>query len=176
MIRLHPAQKSDKKAIKLLMAPHIERGHILPTRIDTEVFIVASEAEDILGAVALRPLSARIAELGSLVSDQPGVGLGVRLVEAALERARRSGFELVVALTAIPQFFERLDFKASAHAPWIEARQALNWPHPHPIGEESEALAAAQAKSSECLTCPKLTSCRQVQMLHLIPKLNRCAL
>ena len=176
MIDIRPAQLRDNPALQLLLRPHIERGDILASPIDTKAFIVATRDDELVGAVAIRPLSDAIAELGSLVSEQPGVGLGARLVKAALKHATHSGFELIVALTAIPTFFERLDFTVSAHAPWIEARRALSWPHPHPIGDTDESLIAAQTKSSSCVSCARLASCRQVQVLHRLPQRRRCML
>ncbi len=173
MITVRPATPDDTAAIEALMAPEITRGTVLPRSVNTDDFLLAFEGARLVGTVALTPQSSRIIELGSLVSTVAGVGLGQRLVEAAMVWAEIKGFDVVMALTAIPGFFERAGFRGASHAPWITARRKLAMPHPLPLIPCADAVEASRAKSTTCVDCPRLHACSQTMLLRPIPARQR---
>jgi N-acetylglutamate synthase-like GNAT family acetyltransferase len=166
MITIRPAAPGDVPALKALLAPHVERGNILHRDVDWEAFQIALEGELIVGAVALTPQSKRIVELGSLVSNRPGLGLGRRLVDAAIEHAVRSNYEVVMALSGLIDFFEKLGFATAPHAPWISARRDLKMASPTPLNPDTNAIEAAETKAMTCRVCPRLTTCRQALLMR----------
>ena len=169
MIALRPAMPGDAEAIEALLAPAVSRGAILPRVVASADFIVARQGTRLVGCVALTHQSSRVIELGSLVSTLSGVGLGRRLVEAATQRAATRGYDLIMALTAIPEFFQRTGFEAASHAPWITAREQLRLPHPLPLAPAPEAVAASRAKATTCRVCPRLGACAQTLVLRAVP-------
>lgn len=166
MITIRPATPNDVAHLSDLLAPHIMRGHILPRTIHPDTFQVAIDGDLLVGAVALTPQSNRVIELGSLVSNRPGSGLGGRLVDAAIARAADSGYEVVMALSHLTSFFERLGFLPAPHAPWISARRDLKMAFPRPLNPDADAIEAADAKSATCKGCPRLGACRQTLLLR----------
>jgi len=173
MITIRPAHTGDISQLEALLAPHVDRGSILPRQVDPEAFVLALEGQVIVGAVALTPQSSRVVELGSLVSNRPGLGLGHSLVNAALERAVTSGYEVVMALSALTRFFEKSGFVNAPHAPWISARRDLSMAFPRPLNPDADAIEAAEAKATTCRTCQRLTSCRQALLLRKLPLQHR---
>lgn len=156
MLEVRPARAADRSAIEALLAPEIAAGTVLFREVDHDDFLVASEGSGILGAVALTPWSAAVAELGSLVSAAPGRGVGGALVRGVMDEARRRGHREIVALTGIPQFFERMGFTAQARTPHALARQE---PSPRLLDPGLEDAIAH--KSRCCVACPRLAACRQ---------------
>ena len=173
MIAIRQATDRDVDAIKALMAPEISQGTVLPRSIIPQDFLVAQEGSALVGTVALTAQSARVIELGTLISTRQGVGLGPKLVEAAMSEAETRGFDLVMALTSIPDFFEGVGFRVASHAPWISARQALAMPHPLPLAPTLDATLAAEAKSRACRACPLLQTCSQALLLRPIAAQRR---
>lgn len=173
MIQIRPACHGDIAAIEAMLAPHIAAGELLDKPISADHFLVATERGVIVGSVALTPITPSVVELGSLVSTRRRQGLGRRLVDHALRRAGAQGFELIMALTALPEFFKHVGFKVSAHAPWMSARRSLDLPSPIPIHRDAYALKAAEAKASACCQCPRLLTCQQVQMLYVLAQDQR---
>lgn len=169
MIAIRPATTHDVGAITALMTREIALGHVLPRTVVVQDFLVAHDGAHLVGTVSLSAQSSRVTELGALVSTLRGVGLGQRLVEAAMAEAEARGFTVVMALTAIPSFFERVGFRGSSHAPWIAARQELAMPHPLPLAPSEDALEASHAKSKACIPCPRLAQCQQVLLLRALP-------
>ncbi len=169
MIIIRPATDDDVPEIEALLAPEITRGAILERTVTSEEFLVAARGSELVGAVALTPQSGRVIELGSLVSNLCGVSLGRRLVEAAVDEASARGFEVVMALSAIPGFFEQVNFRIASHAPWIAARRQLAMPHPLPLAPSTDAIEAAHAKAISCRACGLLESCSQALLVRTIP-------
>ena len=173
MITIRPAHTGDTIHLETLLAPHIDRGTILPRQVDPGAFLLALEDGVLVGAVALTPQSARVVELGTLVSNRPGIGLGQRLVNAAVERAMDAGYEVIMALSALTRFFEKTGFVNAPHAPWISARRDLSMAFPRPLNPDADAIEAADAKAMTCRTCQRLTSCRQALLLRKLPVQHR---
>ena len=111
---LRPARAEDAPAIHALIQAHLEEGHLLPRSLDelsvrAPRFVVAVLGDRIVACAELAPLSARVAEVRSLVvhADVRHEGLGGQLVEALRRRARLDGFETLCAFTHGPGFFVR---------------------------------------------------------------------
>lgn len=154
-LRIRPARPGDRAAIEAVLAPEIAAGHVLPRLIDPAAFLVAVRGEAVVGTVALDPIEGGVVELGALVAAEKGEGVGRRLVEAALERARRGGFHTVVALTSSPGFFEAAaGFVPMPVAPWAVARENA--------APEGQAAGAIRRKALTCAGCARLAGCGQV--------------
>jgi N-acetylglutamate synthase-like GNAT family acetyltransferase len=161
-MRTRLARQSDVPAICRLIQIYADQGVLLP-RSEAEVrshlghFLVltanapagaatAALPEKLLGCVALEPYGADLAEIRSLAVE-PGahsLGLGGRLVEAALGTARRRKIARVFAVTHVATFFERHGFVATA-------RQAL----PEKIARD-------------CDGCPKARNCKLVALVAVV--------
>lgn len=115
-------------------------------------FYVARDAEgDFLGCVALHLLWADLAEVKSLAvrEDKQLRGVGLALVRACLDEARRIGLPRVFALTYKPGFFEKLGFQIA---------NVANFP---------------RKVWNECYRCPKFPSCNEIAVsLELGPAAN----
>lgn len=155
-VDIRPAVSRDVPVIEALMAPEIAAGNLLPRAVDPASFLVAVLGGEVVGAVALSPWSAEVAELGSLVSARSGLGIGAALVEAALDAAVARGHSTVVALTGIPAFFLRAGFDEVAATPWARARGCATLPVPTVLDQ------AISAKARVCGACPRLRGCGQI--------------
>src|SRR5205085_1573013 len=89
------ARGADIPALLALIEPYVQQRKLLPRTIDELTlllpsYFVADAAGKIVGCVALEIYSTKLAELRSLVvaSDYQRAGLGKRLVQAAIDRAR----------------------------------------------------------------------------------------
>lgn len=117
-VRTRPATLADVPGLQALIAPWVATGDLLPrseydlSRHIKEYHVAATPAGDVVGSVALKIYSPRLAELGALAVrvDQQGGGLGKALCEAVLSEARALGVREVFALTRKPLFFLRQGF------------------------------------------------------------------
>jgi N-acetylglutamate synthase-like GNAT family acetyltransferase len=100
----------------------------------------------IVGCVALEPYGSDLAEIRSLAVDPEirGRGLGARLVQLALAKARRQKIARVFAVTHLPEFFGRQGFAATTR-----------WALPEKIARD-------------CCTCPKAERCKLVAVVARI--------
>jgi amino-acid N-acetyltransferase len=105
-------------------------GHLLPRSLeDIEAhaprFVVAVDADEVIGCAELAPLSEEVAEVRSLVVDEArrGQRTGVALVTALAERARGLGFLTLCAFTHEPAHFVRLGFSIVPHQ-WVPEKIA----------------------------------------------------
>lgn len=129
-ISLRAATGADAAAIHRLIAENLEAGHLLPRSIaDIEEhasrFVVAEAGGAVIGCAELAPLSDAVAEVRSLVVDQPfrGRQIGGRLVaEVAAAGAARS-FATLCAFTHEPAHFVRLGFSLVPHV-WVPEKIA----------------------------------------------------
>ncbi len=142
-------------AIDALMRPQIAAGRLLPRSVNAHAFLVATDGDMLLGAVALRHLTPRVAELCSLVAAQRGVGLGRQLVTALVTRARMLGYEEVIALTEATRFFERCDFATQDLSPWNLDCSRSSTPFQTALAEANEL------KSATCRRCTRRPRCGQ---------------
>ncbi|MCB9762130.1 MAG: hypothetical protein H6739_20080 [Alphaproteobacteria bacterium] len=169
-MHVRPAVRRDRRRIEALLAPHVEAGAVLPRAVRAADFLVAEEAGALHGAVALTPWTAEVAELGSLVAEAPGRGVGRALVDATLALAGQRGHRAVVALTGLPGFFERLGFAASPQAPWGIAR-GLDRVRLLDQGLDQ----ALDHKAERCATCPRLPACAQTLLVRELAHKKRRA-
>ncbi|HSL20815.1 MAG TPA: GNAT family N-acetyltransferase [Vicinamibacterales bacterium] len=145
---IRPARIEDAPAIHALIEKNRERGHLLPrTLADISAriggFFVADQDGRIAGCGEAARLSRAVAEIRSLVVDEPWRGNGVasRLVAALHRRARLDGRERLCAFAHDPIPFIRLGFSIVPHA-WL----------PEKI-------------SADCARCPLFRSCGQYALM-----------
>ena len=142
---LRQATAEDAPAIHELITRYREEGRLLPRRLDelaihASRFVVAvDEDEVVVGCVDLAPLSRTVAEARSLVVSEEArsEGIGGRLIDAVIARARAAGFERVCAFTHAPSFFVQLGFSIVPHD-WLPEKISTN-----------------------CGTCPQFRTCGQ---------------
>jgi amino-acid N-acetyltransferase len=105
-------------------------------------FFVAEKDGRIIGTVALHVTWQDLVEIRSLTvrREEQKTGLGRKLVEAALARAREVGAPRVFTLTYIPEFFEKLGFIRIDRAEL-----------PHKVWQD-------------CVKCPKFPDCGEVAL------------
>ena len=111
------ATREDADAIEVLIARYVPGGTLLP-RSRTFIaehapdFFVAIEAGRVVGCVHLEEYAPSLAEIRSLAVDPEyqGSGLGVALVEAAEQLARRRQIHTVFAVSNTGAFFVRLGY------------------------------------------------------------------
>jgi len=149
---IRPATMADVPDIHRLINYHAEYNRML-FRSHANLyehlrdFLVAVERvagrEQVVACAALELTWRDLAEIKSLaVADEMrGRGIGARLVQAALDEARRLKLTRVFALTRETRFFEKLAFR-------IVPREAL----PHKV-------------LTDCVQCPMQTQCDEVAMV-----------
>jgi len=143
-IVLRAAVAADAPALHELIAAHLEEGRLLPRTLDELTvhaprFVVAIQAERIVGCAELAPLSPGVAEIRSLVVGRKArnTGVGNRMVEALATRARQEGFIRLCAFAHDPAFFVRRGFSIVPHT-WVPEKIA-----------------------HDCTTCPLFRNCGQ---------------
>ncbi|MFN0056361.1 MAG: GNAT family N-acetyltransferase [Planctomycetales bacterium] len=116
-IVIRPARGSDVKPLASLIAPFVEQKKLLPRTIDELAlllpnYFVADAGGRLVGCVALEIYSSKLAEVRSLVvaPDVQGRGVGKRLVEACVQRARDEQILEVMAITSAEEFFQSCGF------------------------------------------------------------------
>ncbi len=116
-ITIRPARGADIRPLAELIAPFVERKLLLPRTIDELAlllpnYFVAEDAGRIVGCAALEIYSSKLAELRSLVvmPEYQGHGVGKRLVEACVNRAREEQILEVMAITSSEEFFRSCGF------------------------------------------------------------------
>jgi N-acetylglutamate synthase-like GNAT family acetyltransferase len=100
-----------------LIEPYVAQRKVLARTIDELAllipdYFVAETGGLIVGCVALEIYSSKLAEIRSLVvhPDFQHQGLGRRLVEACIERARSERILEVMAITSTEEFFQACGF------------------------------------------------------------------
>ncbi len=146
---IRPATVDDIPAMQALINGFAQQNRMLfRSRSELAEFIdeyfVYVEDGALLGVCGLHPVAGGLAEVrGLAVSEQAnGRGIGRRLVEACVVRARELGISKVYTLTLVPGFFEKLRFyqvdKGTLHLKvWYE-----------------------------CYRCPKFANCDEIAMVR----------
>lgn len=108
--------------------------------------ILAGSEERLVGCVALEPYGPDLSEIRSLAVEPAAQnrGLGGKLIDAALQTARRRKIARVFAVTHAPALFERHGFFATA-------RQDV----PEKIARD-------------CMGCPKVQNCGLVTLVAVV--------
>jgi amino-acid N-acetyltransferase len=150
-MRARRARISDSQEIYRLIAHYAREGLLLP-RTEDEIrghighFLILQEKGRLRSCIALEGYGADLAEIRSLAVDPEmhGRGSGAKLIEFALQEARRRGITRVFAVTHAPEFFMRYGFETAR-------RQSLK--------EKIER---------DCRTCAKRRSCRLVAVTRTV--------
>ena len=154
------ARPADVEAVCRLIQIYADQGLLLP-RTEAQVrkslnhFLVLTESADregttgeehLLGCVALEPYGQDLSEIRSLAVEPAAQnrGLGGKLIDAALQTARRRKIARVFAVTHAPALFERHGFAATA-------RQSV----PEKIARD-------------CTGCPKVQSCELATLVAVV--------
>jgi N-acetylglutamate synthase-like GNAT family acetyltransferase len=129
-LTLRQATADDAPAIHALIVGHLAEGRLLPRQlgeisVHAHRFVVAvddtgSAAGRVVGCVDVAPLSRTVAEVRSLVVSEHvrSSGIGRRLIDTAVARAGRAGFERLCAFTHVPSYFVQLGFSLVPHE-WL---------------------------------------------------------
>ncbi len=116
-IVIRPADGRDIRPLAELIEPFVQQRILLPRTIDELAlllpnYFVAEADGKIVGCAALEIYSSKLAEVRSLVV-RPGFqghGVGKRLVEACVNRARDEQILEVMAITSSEDFFRSCGF------------------------------------------------------------------
>lgn len=114
---IRPASSDDLETLEQFIEPFVAHRRILPrTRDELEELLprgfVAENEGRIIGFAALEVYSRKLAELRSLAVDETfrGRGVGRRLVEACLQRAKELCVFEVIVITSEDVFFQSCGF------------------------------------------------------------------
>lgn len=143
------ATVSDAKAISALINYYAEHDKMLFRSLaeiyeNLQTFLVAERDQQVVGCCSLEVIWSDLAEVKSLAVDPDGQGqgIGMALVEAALEQAVRLGIPRVFALTLEPKFFERAGFAI--------------------VKKEDLPMKVW----SDCARCPKQNECDEIAVIR----------
>ncbi len=115
---IRSAAAADIPALADLIKPYVDEGSLLERTYDEfeellpNFFVAVDENGVILGCAALEIYSRKLAEVRSLAvsREAQGQGVGRKLVEACVERAREHNVLEVMAITASDAFFQSCGF------------------------------------------------------------------
>ncbi|UFS61321.1 N-acetyltransferase [Sulfurimonas sp. HSL-3221] len=140
-IHYRKATLADIEAMQRLVAPKVDDGTILVRSNDelaTNIrsYILAFDGERLIGFTALHVHSPELAEIRSLIVDEPyrNRGIGAELVKLALEEGRKLGLKRILALTYAARFFEKLSFSEipkeslPEHKIWADCIKCKHFP------------------------------------------------
>lgn len=147
-VTIRAATEADIDGILTIVNAYAAQNLMLPRTAEQirrvlKDFLVAEHAGRIVGCGSNVPLTAELVELRSLAvaPEFRSTGLGRRLVEALVAKARADGYEQICALTLVEDFFSRMGFVT-----------VDRWAIPPKIWHE-------------CIYCPKFDACDEVAML-----------
>ena len=116
-ILIRTAIADDLEPLTSFLVPFVEAGKLLPRTFDElrellPTLFVAEQDGKIVGCAALEIYSWKLAEVRSLAVSpaMQGQGVGKRLVEACLDRARTANILEVMAITSSDGFFMSCGF------------------------------------------------------------------
>jgi amino-acid N-acetyltransferase len=145
---IRQATESDIEGILSIVNYYAAQNLMLPRTADQVRrvlghFLVAMQDEAVVGCGSLVQLTPHLTELRSLAvaPSQRGTGLGRRLVEALVERARSAGYDQLCALTLQEGFFNNLGFATV------------------------DRWAVSPKIWTECIYCPKFDHCDEIAVL-----------
>jgi amino-acid N-acetyltransferase len=143
-LSIRHATTDDVPALHALINAHLDEGHLLPRSLaelesHASRFVVCDVAGEITACAELAPLSARVAEVRSLVVSRTfrRVGLAARLVTEVRRLGTEAGFETLCAFTHDARFFVRQNFSIVPHL-WLPEKIA-----------------------TDCVGCPLFRTCSQ---------------
>jgi amino-acid N-acetyltransferase len=140
-IHFRKATLADIPAMQRLVAPKVEDGTILVRSNDelaTNIrsYILAFDGERLIGFTALHVHSPELAEIRSLIVDEPyrNQGIGGELVNLSIEEGKKLGLKRILALTYAARFFEKLSFSEipkeslPEHKIWADCIKCKHFP------------------------------------------------
>lgn len=140
-LSLRKADIKDAKRIQDLIAEYAKQDLMLSRSLIEiyenirDYFVVVKDGY-IVGCCALHICWEDLAEVKALAVDekQKEHGIGTRLVNAALQEARRLKVKKIFCLTYIPEFFRKFGFKKISrrklpHKIWTECLQCAKFPN-----------------------------------------------
>ena len=152
---IRPATIHDVYRIADIINSHAELGRMLFKSYaqlyeDLRDFAVHEEDGKVVGVVGLSIIWADLCEVRSLAVDEDyrGRGIGRKLVEWAVDEARRLQIRRLMSLTYEQTFFEKLGFEV--------------------VSKDTLPLKVW----SDCVRCPKRDGCDEIAMvrtLHEVP-------
>lgn len=155
---IRQATADDAEAVHLLIAAHLEEGHLLPRTLDdvrrhADRFVVCEADGRITACGELAPLSRTVAEVRSLVVSRAfrRVGLAARMLAELRSRARQAGFETLTTFTQDARFFVRQGFSIVPHL-WVPEKIA-----------------------KDCQSCPLFRRCHQFGLVLPLAPVSRYA-
>jgi amino-acid N-acetyltransferase len=148
-MQIRKAKIQDAKGIHTLISTYAELERMLFKSMSDiyetiQIFTVADAGPDVVGCCALQVIWEDLAEIKSLAVDKSmfGKGIGRKLVEDNLLRAKELGLKRVFILTLEPGFFERLGF------------------------EEVLRHSLPMKVWSDCAMCSKQDHCDEIAMIY----------
>ena len=149
---------ADAEALDALIRSHQAEGHLLPRDLESirrsaPRFVVCDVGGAIKACAELAPLSAKVAEVRSLVvsRDIRRAGIAADLVDEIRRRAEAAGFQTLSAFTHDARFFVRQDFSIVPHT-WLPEKIA-----------------------KDCTACPLFLRCEQHAMVLPLTAVARYA-
>ena len=148
-IDVRPATPDDIAAMQALINGFAAQNRML-FRSKAELteflheYVVCTLDDRLAGVCGLHPVAGGLAEVRGLAvaADAGGRGIGSRLVEGCVDRARQLGIAKVYTLTLVPVFFEKLGF----------------------VGVDKSTLHLKVWY--ECYRCPKFANCDEIAMVR----------
>lgn len=141
-------------AIKALIDAAVAQGSVLPRELpelyeNVRDFYVYVDEQGLGGCVALHIDMVDLAEVRSLIvaEDRRGRGIGEQLVKAVIGEARSLNIARVYALTRVPQFFLKINFR------------------------EVDKLELPYKVFKDCMRCRLFPGCDEVAMVCDLPVL-----
>lgn len=124
MIEIRPAKSTDIRGIRKLIDTYAPQRRLLSKETVTlyesvQEFTVAVEDGEVVGCGALHVLWEDLAEVRTVAVTQHlrGQGVGHRILEAVMNRAREIGVKRIFCLTFETEFFGRHGFEAIEGTP-----------------------------------------------------------
>ena len=149
--KFRPAVISDAKKIQSLINRYADKGQMLHRSLNEiyetiRHFIIYEEDGEVVGVCGLQVAWEDLAEIRALAVDESksGRGIGRKLVNLAIDEARRLGVPKVFTLTYVPSFFAKMGFTE------VDKMQ-----FPHKIW-------------SECVKCHKFPDCDETGMTRSV--------
>ena len=144
---IRSAIEADIEGIRAVVNAYAAQNLMLPRTVEQvryvlPHFLVAEHEGQIVGCGSLVELTPRLTELRSLAvsPEWRGTGLGRRLVEALVARAREAGYQQLCVLTLVEDFFNHLGFATVDR--WTISPKIWH----------------------ECVYCPKFNACDEIAM------------
>jgi N-acetylglutamate synthase-like GNAT family acetyltransferase len=116
-VTVRRANKDDIEAIHNCIEPFVKQGKILPRSLhelseQVDQYFVAEAEGKVVGCAVLEIYSPKLSEIRSLavVEDAQRSGIGKRLVEACIERAKNENILEVMAISSDETFFQSCGF------------------------------------------------------------------